>query len=1015
MKKDMYDTNGSSPELLKIMPVAAIACFATWLFTPLGPITSTICRSLVISSSNIFLNKFKDKKDFSDKVNDIYNKSMIWLSSLRCTASRGLDSITDIQYGNINSYLNYYKNEYIPQDNSYEYIDNEIMAGLAFCSDTIDKVFIKMQSEEIPWATPKAEDDVKKISEIFYNYFENEIENKMNIDNDFRHDILLIRHDSNINKLFGEYNVLKMRIDKLEQKYNSSHTEENEIRYRQLVEHNQYYKLLYNKTLFLEESLNDGIELLLSDVFVMPKLYQNNCRVEEKLIEWMTKSNPLSRQRSDGNAPIYLLYGKAGVGKSSLCSYLIHEQFFERNCEAVCYAIPLSEHIDEITMEKPYDFVSKYFLSVDTDKIVVFILDGLDEVCVLKEGFDGNRFLQELRKSVMQNNSVYKILITSRPGYFDKVNTDRYLIEEILYWDKDTIVQWCSAYTSENFHFTSRKKWCNDFIEQYNNNNWSEEKKEIFCIPLILYMSCVSEVNLCINKSLSEIYEQTFDFVGRHAYVNGVDWQIKDLEKRKQIDWQYTKELAYQAFLNDKISTTLSLDENLIEKARIQTSSYLKEYLDSTEDSLKDQSHRYLGCYHFVSEDKKNHGVEFAHKTVCEYFTAVKIYEDYLKRLDKSADLNTVWDSIFEAFRYKNIHSEIFKDYLKVLIYRPGDKFDKENFILKFIEGMKEQQLFYELSKGETIAYKTVSSNLPSKNISCVFRNLTWFLTDVLDYKNERQSIDIGIYLHDLTNINCSNWYLKKADLNRTQLTYANLNGANLKEANLHGANLKEANLDEAKLQGADLKMTNLKNANMRGAHLDKSLLQGAELQMVNLKEACLVDANLEFANLENAILESAILNGSMLFGAILDKANLNNAELNNANLQVSSLKFACLKSANLFEANLMFSNLLGANLNEAILENTILYEANLKVTNLQGANLKGAVLNGAILNGAILIGANLQGANLKGAILNGAILNGANLKNVVLENTEMTSAYYDSDTIFPNSFNPIDQNMVEI
>ncbi len=64
-------------------------------------------------------------------------------------------------------------------------------------------------------------------------------------------------------------------------------------------------------------------------------------------------------------------------------------------------------------------------------------------------------------------------------------------------------------------------------------------------------------------------------------------------------------------------------------------------------------------------------GITFAHKTVYEYFTAVKLYEDYFasfnteyfQKRTKSSAAKAVIECFIEAFRYAPIKKEIF-DYL---------------------------------------------------------------------------------------------------------------------------------------------------------------------------------------------------------------------------------------------------------------------------------------------------------------------------------------------------------------
>ncbi|WP_171181006.1 pentapeptide repeat-containing protein [Ruegeria sp. HKCCD8929] len=220
---------------------------------------------------------------------------------------------------------------------------------------------------------------------------------------------------------------------------------------------------------------------------------------------------------------------------------------------------------------------------------------------------------------------------------------------------------------------------------------------------------------------------------------------------------------------------------------------------------------------------------------------------------------------------------------------------------------------------------------------------------------------------------------LTRINLSGADLVGADLRGVNLCEAGLIGATLREANLSEADLIGADLR--------------------GADLRGANLRAADLIGADLRGANLSEADLRGADLSEAGLIGADLRGANLRAADLIGADLRWAGLHGANLSVANLSETNLREAGLIGANLRGA---------------NLCGANLRWANLRGASLREAGLIGANLRGADLRRSNLCGAEcsrvhiqftrLHSANLdcaKN--LTQASINSALGDEETKLPN------------
>jgi len=178
-----------------------------------------------------------------------------------------------------------------------------------------------------------------------------------------------------------------------------------------------------------------------------------------------------------------------------------------------------------------------------------------------------------------------------------------------------------------------------------------------------------------------------------------------------------------------------------------------------------------------------------------------------------------------------------------------------------------------------------------------------------------------------------------------------------------------------------------------------------------------LSEADLSGANLSGANLSGASLSGASLSGANLSEANLSGANLSEANLAMANLNRANLRETNLTMAHLIRTHLLGADLRGANLSKTYLsgvefFGASLREANLTGAflaraDLQGTNLSGANLSETHLSGSNLSETNLSGADLQGADLQGANLRKANLRKIRLHNAIYDSQTVWPNNFDP--------
>ena len=193
------------------------------------------------------------------------------------------------------------------------------------------------------------------------------------------------------------------------------------------------------------------------------------------------------------------------------------------------------------------------------------------------------------------------------------------------------------------------------------------------------------------------------------------------------------------------------------------------------------------------------------------------------------------------------------------------------------------------------------------------------------------------------------------------------------------------------------------------GKVLQNFNLSKIQLPFANLTWADLSGANLSWARLTEVDLSAAMLKGTNLRRADLNGADLEQAKLNGANLNGAKLHKADLRGTTFIEANLRTANLNEAYLEEAILTGADLTRANLKEANLTGTNLRGAKLTAAVLTEANIEWANLNEADLTRAVFIGADLTGATLKGAFLAKTHFKGAKYNSDTVWPEGFDPED------
>ena len=580
------------------------------------------------------------------------------------------------------------------------------------------------------------------------------------------------------------------------------------------------YKCKFTAPFFLEEEMpeNEGI-CSLSSVFVEPVLTRNPAlTLERKLEGWSTDYDRTSGKRSDAMYSVFLLYGKAGVGKSNYIAKLINTQPFGKNW----LALELRSCANRLKSADAWESV-KVILGADDDdayKDSILILDGLDEVCVLYPDFDGKVFIENLQNENALKTKNIKILITSREGYFGNITQKNNLLMDTIQWTEEQVGEWCKKYCTAH---KSRVAWAEKFMADYRKLPEYDERRAIFCIPIILYFCCVREIDIGSESTMVGIYEKAFRTVGERRHNPTTDTEMqKDDERTFAVNWQYTKELVYQIFLDGK--NPIVLENDGIQVARKHTVNCMGE--------CRSELDRYFAFFPFASEKKeegKTKRMKFAHKTMIDYFTAVKLYEDYFEKvLDKADPAKALWQGLWRAFRYKEMPDGIIRYLVQIIENRQGKNYDayRRQFFECYYNGVKTQ-IIWQLLDAPEYKCEMAYDRLPQQ-VGLVFRNLTYLLNGMNYVRFERTpdsayTNHISTFFHRGVKMDvwCFHWKgLRGTDLSGADLSFANLWGADLWGTALYGSNLSGADLRGSDLSIADLRSSDLSNANLSDANL---------------------------------------------------------------------------------------------------------------------------------------------------------------------------------------------------
>ena len=874
-------------EVAKLGVGTLIGIFLPWAY----PFTSTALGVIIRTSGNAISNAATNKLfcsgPYGKKIEAIFQKE------LDNILKKGKRSI--IPYNYFYNYHNYCLNHF--SDLLSYLIDNDINTDI-FSEEAV-RAIVSAEYRYPGYNEPEVLNSILQVSNEFHNIFEKKIIEDKNVGFRWLTEKRIDDQDNKIQRLF----------ELLEANYEDNSIDDDTY---------EYIKN-YNRPLFLD--LKTGITL--GQMYLEPITEGRRISAIEAISNWYNDDNQL-----------LFVYGAAGVGKTSLVTKIISDIYGTSGKDSILnldkneiHPIILrdkSSYINDKTQNGSYsalkiieDIIKKSEYDLNNHLI---ILDGFDELCVLANKFDGKTFIKKLIKDLKSTN--IKVMITSRAMKKTTKFFEPGLSKIKIIWTKSQIIEWCDKF-SKLTQIDEEKNWCDNFKTNYLslfNVNENDNRLDMFSVPIILYLACKSNTLISANDTIGKFYDNVFRTIVDRKHIenhksSGVYIGAEDERKTKLINWQFTKEIAYQMFLNDTLTLTNNdkSGNDLIEYAKTRTIDILSEKSENITKDTDIDTELYLAVSYFANGKEK--GIEFAHKTVYEYFTAVKLYEDYFAEFNKeffskydnsnySEAVKKVWENIIEAFRCTKITEDIFNylNEMKRPKYNGYDDnqengFDYHNFEKCYIEGIKNHILSEILIDEITTEYKVKAITI-NNQICCAFRNLTWFLTGH-KYKNDVEELNYD-YIRELvsadySDINCSSWDLSNYNFSNTILNEATFEGSKLYKANFKNSILQKtifnnANLTEADMSSANLAHSQFKEATMIKIDLSTSNLYSANLNKAFLNEAILretyvVSATLKEADLSDSLLINTVCRNSDFIGATFSRAQQGSADFSGAKI----------------------------------------------------------------------------------------------------------------------------------
>jgi len=338
-----------------------------------------------------------------------------------------------------------------------------------------------------------------------------------------------------------------------------------------------------------------------------------------------------------------LIYGKAGIGKTTLCKYIAYKWAKEEIYQEFEYVIYIS--LREWKTKGLKGAIKDNYYSQDEEKITLDIKDNNSQILFLFDGYD--ELDSDKKKDLRDEIDKYALshyIITTRPYGYQKsdfrVNEH---FETIGFTDKN-VEKYIDAFFKEN-------KDKSKSLKAYLETNISI--RHIGYIPLMLEMICSQWEQKDFSESLTmtELYTQVVeDMLEKHSKNE----EVYEWENREEI-----KELLGKIAFEALTKQTIVFDGKLIRDT------IGRDRLDFFKKSIINSG--------FLKSDRKDKSIlgnnfEFIHLTFQEYFSAL-----YLSTLSKEEQSEIIQDWKFYP------HMQMFFAFLGGLIE------DKE-FLLQEIE-----------------------------------------------------------------------------------------------------------------------------------------------------------------------------------------------------------------------------------------------------------------------------------------------------------------------------------------
>lgn len=630
----------------------------------------------------------------------------------------------------------------------------------------------------------------------------------------------------------------------------------------------QYYKSAVDNLFLHKSKENKTIRLI--DLYVTPEFREieryGGLYPDNSIFEYIGHF-ALSEERNDGN--ILFVEGDAGVGKTSLVSYLTYhyvEQTAQwnklfRKKELLC--IRLRDIIPSCMQFSSDMIVKDIFAYLGLSSIEEFearyedaliVLDGFDELCMV-EGIsaDSQNYIYQIDRAFRD----YKVIITTRPQYLN--------IRAL-----DINSRWIVL---RHLSVRQRKRWIEKYIRtgiaeyerygiEYVSDETNDELDSICDTPMVLYMIVAGGINEEAKHNIWALYHQIFykelaDTEYNSMFRNNEGVYSHGIRKHSNMLYRISAEIAYRMFCsgNKKLFITEREIKGIIDRMNIENA--------KTKEIMQ---HCYALCNYWKADDKG--AVEFYHNNIRDFFLCEKIYYElndmYLacETMDDAEQIPYINGRLYDLLRYMKLPQKVVEFlYLRAayqLDHKNLDDFPVRESVNGYLPHFFSDMLMYGgVSRYERASDENVYSNMVNTlfNVVQIFRHayevympeggqIVWwcnrhtfiineagilrdhfkqiFITTPLTLDDKLispagRACFTNAFFHDLD--------LRYADFTGSILEHANFTNSIIQSASFEGCDLKGCNFSNADLSNASLLNSDIEECKFTGANLYNTIL----------------------------------------------------------------------------------------------------------------------------------------------------------------------------------------------